>query len=211
MSAVDFFGGDALSSSGPALEPLAAAPFQIDPEFQALIPPLSFDERQLLEENLLQEGCREPLTIWQGVLVDGHHRYAICTKHDLPFQTVALSLPDRAAALAWMIANQLGRRNLKPEVASYLRGKRYELEKQSHGGLRASVQNEQLPTAERLAAAYDVSSITIRRDADFARAVDVIGEKSERLKDEILFLPGFSSTGGENQDAGKKRMSATND
>lgn len=184
MNDIDLFGGDA----GPALDPLAAVPFQIDPEFQALIPALSFDERQLLEENLLRDGCRDPLTTWQGVLVDGHHRYAICAKHGLPFQTIELSLPDRAAALAWMIANQLGRRNLTPEVASYLRGKRYELEKQSHGGLRplASVQNEQLPTAERLAATYDVSSITIRRDADFAKAVDVIGEKSERLKDEIL-------------------------
>ena len=41
------------------------------------------------------------------------------------------ALPDRAAAVEWIIANQLGRRNLTPEQKSYLRGKRYQLEKKN--------------------------------------------------------------------------------
>jgi N6-adenosine-specific RNA methylase IME4 len=37
---------------------------QIDPEFQALIPPLAPEERQQLEANILADGCRDPLVIW---------------------------------------------------------------------------------------------------------------------------------------------------
>jgi len=36
---------------------------QIDSEFQALIPPLSAEERAQLEANLLADGCRDPLVV----------------------------------------------------------------------------------------------------------------------------------------------------
>ena len=36
----------------------------IDSEFQALIPPLSAEERAQLEANLLADGCRDPLVVW---------------------------------------------------------------------------------------------------------------------------------------------------
>jgi 16S rRNA G966 N2-methylase RsmD len=37
---------------------------RIDKEFQALIPPLAAEERKQLEENILAEGCRDPLVVW---------------------------------------------------------------------------------------------------------------------------------------------------
>lgn len=37
---------------------------QIDPEFQAMIPPLAEEERRQLEENLKKDGCRDPLVVW---------------------------------------------------------------------------------------------------------------------------------------------------
>jgi len=37
----------------------------IDPEFKALIPPLAADELRQLEENILRDGCRDPLVVWQ--------------------------------------------------------------------------------------------------------------------------------------------------
>jgi hypothetical protein len=75
-------------------------------------------------------------------------------------------LPDRQAAMNWMINNQLGRRNLHPDQASYLRGKRYNAEKQDKGGDRKSIdQNDPLieSTADRLATEYKVSAPTIKR------------------------------------------------
>jgi len=143
---------------------------KIDKVFAALIPPLSKDEYAQLEQSVLAEGCREPLIVWKGknILLDGHNRLSICRQHNLPFKMNALEFPDREAAEAFILKNQLGRRNLSGEAASYLRGKRYLSEKQSHGGERkkanATDQNDRLDTAKRLAEEYKVGEATIRRD-----------------------------------------------
>jgi hypothetical protein len=110
------------------------SPLAIDSEFQALCPPLSCEEQELLEASLLAEGCWDELVVWRTAnrvsLLDGHNRYALCVKHGLAFRTVEVpGISDRDAAKAWILTNQLGRRNLRPEQAAYLRGKRYELEK----------------------------------------------------------------------------------
>jgi ParB family chromosome partitioning protein len=85
----------------------------IDSEFKALIPPLAPEELAQLEANILADGCRDPLVTWQGILIDGHNRFAICSKHGLTFQTVQREFADREAAELWMIGNQMGRRNLE--------------------------------------------------------------------------------------------------
>jgi len=36
-------------------------PLTIDPEFRDLIPPLTDEERELLEASILKEGCETPL------------------------------------------------------------------------------------------------------------------------------------------------------
>lgn len=86
----------------------------IDPEFAEIIPPLTGQERELLEASLTREGCREPLVVWQQgrILLDGHNRLDICTRNGIPFSTRAVSLKNRDAARMWVLDNQLGRRNL---------------------------------------------------------------------------------------------------
>ena len=88
---------------------------QIDPEFQSLVPALTQEEYKQLEDNLLQDGCREPISLWEGIILDGHHRYEICMKHGLPFTTRTLPLRDRDEAIIWICSNQMGRRNLTEE------------------------------------------------------------------------------------------------
>jgi hypothetical protein len=73
-----------------------------------------------------------------------------------------------------MIANQLGRRNLTPAQKSYLRGKRYNLERGARGGDQKSNPENQGSTAQRLADEYQVSRDTIEKDAQFAEAVDTL-------------------------------------
>lgn len=89
---------------------------RIDPEFEALIRPLSAGERTQLEANLIAHGCRDALVVWQtegeAVLLDGHNRFALCNAHSIPFTTVAADVNDRNEARIWIIQNQLGRRNL---------------------------------------------------------------------------------------------------
>ena len=50
---------------------------KIDPEFKDLIRPLRRKEYLQLEENILDEGCRDPIIIWNDYIIDGHNRYSI--------------------------------------------------------------------------------------------------------------------------------------
>ena len=88
-----------------------------------------------------------------------------------------ISLPDRDAAKLWIIRNQLGRRNLTPDQASYLRGLEYEASKLpehtgGRGKSRSGGKSRPHSTAARLAARHGVSQRTVKADAAFARAVD---------------------------------------
>ncbi|SCK49366.1 N6-adenosine-specific RNA methylase IME4 [Variovorax sp. HW608] len=88
----------------------------VDDEFRAIIPPLRSEEREQLERNLVQEGCRDALVAWRRdadpVLLDGHNRREICERLGIEYRIEYLELADRDSAKLWIIANQAGRRNL---------------------------------------------------------------------------------------------------
>lgn len=85
----------------------------IDESLKAYIDPLTPEEHAALEQSILAEGCRDALVLWGEVLVDGHNRYGICTKHDLPFQTVQNTrFQSMEDVHLWMIDQHLGRRSI---------------------------------------------------------------------------------------------------
>lgn len=97
----------------------------IDNEFASLIPPLSSEERQQLEDNIVEHGgARDPLVVWASkgtlTLLDGHNRYEICTRLELPFEIEEMRFSDRSHAEEWIIRNQFGRRNLSAYVRTQL-------------------------------------------------------------------------------------------
>jgi 16S rRNA G966 N2-methylase RsmD len=98
---------------------------KIDAEFAALIPPLSREERQQLEDNIVDHGgARDPLVVWSKngdlTLIDGHNRYEICTRLELEFDIKEMRFRDRSHAEEWIIRNQFGRRNLSAYVRTQL-------------------------------------------------------------------------------------------
>lgn len=104
---------------------IAAEPEIIaDPEIQRLLPPLTPDELAGLEASILADGVLVPLVVWdeRNVLLDGHHRLEIARKHGLPYDVERKSFADEGEARQWVMKNQLGRKNLTPDAASYLRG-----------------------------------------------------------------------------------------
>lgn len=104
----------------------------INPEFQNLIPSLNLEELSSLEASLKHEGCRDPLVVWNNTIIDGHHRYAICTKHSISFDVVEKSeLETELDVKLWMINNQFSRRNLPTEtrLALAYRFKEFEADK----------------------------------------------------------------------------------
>lgn len=84
----------------------------IDEELKNLIPPLADAEFAQLEENILRDGIQDPLKVWQGILIDGHNRYSIAQKHNLPFEVSEMDFKNKDAVKEWIILNQFGRRNL---------------------------------------------------------------------------------------------------
>lgn len=84
----------------------------IDNEFKGLIPPLTDEEYKGLEESILKDGCRDALVLWGDTLIDGHNRYEICTRHNIPFTTVKKDFKNRDSVILWMIDTQFSRRNL---------------------------------------------------------------------------------------------------
>jgi N6-adenosine-specific RNA methylase IME4 len=87
-------------------------------EFKSLIPALSQEEFSQLEKNIVLDGCRDPLVLWNDIIVDGHNRFEICTKHEIPFETVNKDFTDEGHVVEWIINNQFGRRNIN----NYQRG-----------------------------------------------------------------------------------------
>lgn len=162
---------------------------QIHPPFRDLIPPLTADEREHLEAELVAHGCREPLVVWRDFLIDGHNRLEICTRLGLPYEVVDYSLSslllDEASVMQWICDNQLARRNLTPFQASYLRGKRYLLMRVTRVQVGQSGRPGESgyridPGAQRgerralVAAESGVGARTITRDFRYAEAVDAI-------------------------------------
>jgi len=88
-------------------------------ELRVYIDPLTPDEYAALERSILAEGCRDALVLWGEILVDGHNRYSICSKHGLPFQTVQNTrFQSMEDVHLWMIDQHLGRRS----VSDFQRG-----------------------------------------------------------------------------------------
>jgi hypothetical protein len=149
---------------------------KIDEEFKGLLFPLTEDERAELESSLLSEGCRDALVTWNGLLLDGHNRYDICTANDLEFDTTEADLPDRDAAKAWIIRNQLARRNLSDfqrgelslKLKSYIADKAKSNLKTSTGGttprpLTNSTKAAPVNTRAEVAKLAGVSEDTVRK------------------------------------------------
>lgn len=178
---------------------------KIDEEIKALIPPLQHTEYLQLEENILAEGCREPLVVWNGFIIDGHNRYSICTKHKIPFSYVEKQFGCREEAISWACSNQLGRRNITDETRKYLIGKQYEAEKTithkrnplgrnqytkhkkpQSPNPRGRPSNDNHVTASKIANENHLSAGSVVKYASYSRAIDRLGEKSTGLVPNIL-------------------------
>lgn len=177
---------------------------QIDEHFKQLIPPLASNEQKQLEENIVNDGCREPLCVWENTIIDGHNRYEICTRLKIPFHIQQVNFNNKDEAIAWICANQLGRRNISEETRKYLIGKRYETEK-ALGAKNPLGKNQFLKkevsaqiehkyqikesvkkTAERLGNEYHISQATVRRYGKYAQSIDNLGKSEYKLPTKIL-------------------------
>lgn len=182
---------------------------KIDPEFKDVIPPISSEEFEQLENNIVAEGeILSPIIIWNGYIVDGHNRYKILQKHpEIKYRTFEKHFEDKFEAIAWICKNQIGTRNLSERYMKYLRGKQYEAETKSvkfygnqyvnadgtrtnfvkESGLGYSNPDHKAHgTRTELAQRNGVPESQIRYARQFSRGLDAAEEVVPGIKHEVL-------------------------
>ena len=74
------------------------------PEMETLLPPLSEEQRSLLEADMLTNGCYAPIIVNEElVVIDGHNRLSVCREHEIPFQMLVFSFEDMLEAKQWAL------------------------------------------------------------------------------------------------------------
>ena len=168
---------------------------KIDPEFKELLCPLSEYEERALEGALLADGCLSPLIVEErlGVLIDGHNRLRLCEMHGIPYEVKTLSVGNRERVTKWIIANQLGRRNLTQERMKMYIANLYQSAKKKAGfepgesgnpsGVKQRGKNDHAgksaETAKKVAEQVGKSEKTVR---NYTKEVEAI-EKAGKLKE----------------------------
>ena len=175
---------------------------KVDPEFQGKIPPLTFEELNQLEANILRDGrIINPIIVWEGLIVDGHNRFIIAKKHpEIPYTVHETEFANRYEAIIWICKNQLGRRNLSPEQKRYLLGKQYESEKKAEkifhgnqytlakksGGSHDDTHHSGKKTCERIAEENGVSRASVLRASHYTRGIDIADNLSPGIKQKVF-------------------------
>ena len=85
---------------------------KIDIELENLLPRLDEEKYKLLEEDIKKNGCINPIIVWNGIIVDGHHRYKICQANNISFKTKEMQFDNKQEAMIWAWTTQKARRNV---------------------------------------------------------------------------------------------------
>lgn len=81
-----------------------------------LLPPLSLEDKEKLKNSIVHDGLRHPIEVDEnGNILDGHHRFEICTEENVPVTTVVIHLDNELEKEAYVYKANLSRRNLSNE------------------------------------------------------------------------------------------------
>lgn len=164
----------------------------IDYEFGNLSPDMPQEQYDKLEESLVDTGCKEPLLIWNDYIIDGHYRYNICHKWEIPFFVAKTYFPSRDDAIVWLCQKHL-EKNYLPEIhRRYLTGKYFNSRKaiisREHEGIKPNGRplNTHHLTAIEIGEQHHLSYHTIYKYGMMATAIDSIFVKEPELSHRIL-------------------------
>lgn len=153
----------------------------IDKEFEELLPVLTPEEFDRLEQSILKNGMLDPIKVWEepdtgrNIIIDGHNRYRILKKNNISLNywenykfMYPDELPTREDVKRWMLEQQLGRRNLsdaeKYEIVQKFKSvfEQKAKKNQSLGG-KGSTNLSKVDTRKEMAKATGISEGTYRK------------------------------------------------
>jgi len=177
----------------------------IKDEIKNYLWPSSPEQNQMLETQILEEGVRDPLVIAklgeEEFLADGHHRYDICQRHNLSFETVTKEFTSLEQVKLWIDLNQSSKRNLSEKQLAISMGRAYlamkknvgaPIENKNNSGEKVNVEtvstltfDEPKRTRDIVAKQFDVSDKTVQTNASLAKAYTSLVEDMPTRKTTI--------------------------
>jgi len=169
-------------------------PLTVNPEYKALVPRPTKEEYKTLEQNIIEKGeATEPIIINEkDVILDGHTRYEICSKHGLFFRTDMRQFDSELDEKIYVIEANIMRRHLdylqKSELAENLeplyaeKAKQRMLSKLTNVGDNISLSSNELTEGQardQAAKAVGLSGTT------YHRAKTVRKQASEKLLNQV--------------------------
>lgn len=164
----------------------------IDFEFGNLSPEMPQEQYDILEEDLVDHGCHEPLLIWNDYIIDGHHRYNLCHKWEIPFSVLKAQFPSREDTIVWICQQHLKKTYLANIHKRYLVGKYFTARKtvisREHRGVKPNGRplNARQLAAIEIGSYFDFSYHTVYKYGIMASAIDTIFNKEPELAHRIL-------------------------
>ena len=165
--------------------------YRIDSEFHNLTIPLSSEEYKELEESIVLNGCKDPIRIWDGIIIDGHKRYKICSAAKMDFPVENMSFPSREDAIIWACNERIPHVDPSTLAFKYLIGKEYICEKQIYHrndqtrniqkDMTGPVKNgEKFRVSLLLASKYKINHTTVEKYGAISAKMDLMAAKSPK-------------------------------
>ena len=93
-------------------------------KLQEIIPTLDTEEYAALKAEIEEDGCRDAIVVWkhggQSIIVDGHHRQAICEELGKKYAVVEKKFKTEEDAAEWACKHQEARRNLSKGQKAFM-------------------------------------------------------------------------------------------
>ena len=159
---------------------------KIDKEFQNLLRPLTAEEHKSLEDSIKQDGCLRPIELWNGYIVDGHNRYSICMKNDIPFEQVDVTdkFETKSDVMKWIVQNQrarqTGRQLSKTELVAMADAVKEQTDKEARESYKANVGR---PKNGEEKFTQNFGEIDRHKRESVAKAAESIGVSAQTYRD----------------------------
>lgn len=160
------------------------------------------EKLQVLENDLINNGCQEPILTWHNKIIDGYKRYSICKKTGIACRTKSTNFQYEEEAIAWVCRQELKKPFLPDGHRKYLIGKLYNAQKVAYSKLypmpadAATFTSKRPPieyttasknyTAQVLSHEYGLGFSTIYKYTVFANGIDVLRKKDLEITKMIL-------------------------
>ncbi len=164
-----------------------------DPEIMRLSIPLSQSEMEKLESSLIEQGCCEPITIWNGFILDGHKRYKMCINEGIDFDVHEMEFNDLNEAAIWICSQRINQFDKYSVQYCYLVGKMYSYlkvmfseQRKEDGYHRENTNRYEEYTCVRLGNKIGLGRTSILKYRRISEAMDIIDNTEPMLFQSIM-------------------------